>query len=302
MSLTINSNIAALSAARHLRKSTEALGTTYTRLSSGLRINSAKDDAAGLKIASNMTAKIRGMNQAIRNANDAISMVQVAEGALDETSNALQRMRELVVQASSGTNSSSDRGDIWEEAVQLAEEIDRISLNTSYNGQSLLLGSTMATSGAQIQIGAETGSGQTMTITMEAMNLSAIGVGGFTENSFYGAYSFGGGSAGDTGTTNLSTTDQLTYMESMVSRIDSALDSVSDLRSSLGAIQNRLESTIANLGNISENTAAARSRIMDADIAQETTNLTRNSILQQAGTAILSQANQQPQLALLLLG
>ncbi len=302
MSLTINSNIAAKSAARYLRTSSTKLGTTYQRLSSGLRINSAKDDAAGMKIASNMTSKIRGMNQAIRNANDAISMLQVTEGALNETASALQRMRELVVQASSGTNSSSDRGDIWEEAVQLAEEIDRISLNTQFNGQYLLLGSTMADSGVRVQVGAETGSGQTMYFTIGAMNLSAIGVRGTTDKSFYGAYSLGGGSTGNTDTTVLSTADQLSYMNSMISRLDSALSSVSDLRSQLGAVQNRMESTIANLANISENTEAARSRIMDADIAQETTNLTRNSILQQAGTAILAQANQQPALALSLLG
>ncbi|MBF0588059.1 MAG: flagellin FliC [Magnetococcales bacterium] len=299
MALVINSNIASLNAQRKLNATSNSLSSTFQRLSSGLRINSARDDAAGMAVSTRMTAQVRGLNQAVRNSNDAISMVQVAGGALDETVNALQRMRELVVQASSETLTSADRGDIWEEVTQLASEIDRIATNTNYNGQVLMTGGfSAATSGIYIQTGAS--AGQTMQINLGPANASNIGIGGAA--SIVTAYNVGGASAGDTGNTGLSTTDARTLMASMLGRVDDAIASVSDIRSELGAVQNRFESIMANLSNVSENTAQARSRIMDADIAEETSKLTKLSIMQQAGTAILAQANQQPQLALQLLG
>ncbi|MBF0588058.1 MAG: flagellin FliC [Magnetococcales bacterium] len=299
MALFINTNVASLNARRRLNSSTNELGRSFERLSSGLRINRARDDAAGLSVTTRMTAQIRGMNQAVRNVNDAVSMVQVAGGALDETVNALQRIRELVVQASSETLTSTDRGDIWEEVTQLASEIDRIATNTAYNGNVLMTGNySTATSGIYIQTGPS--AGQTLQVNMGPANASNIGLGGAA--SIVTAYNVGGASTGDTGNTGLSTTDARTLMASMLGRVDSAIASVSDIRSQLGAVQNRFESIMANLSNVSENTSQARSRIMDADIAEETSKLTKLSIMQQAGTAILAQANQQPQLALQLLG
>ncbi|MBF0624272.1 MAG: flagellin FliC [Magnetococcales bacterium] len=273
MGLYLNTNIASLTAQRHLDRSNAALNKTFERLSSGLRINRAADDAAGLNITSRMTSEIRGTNQAVRNANDAISLVQVAEGALNETTNALQRMRELAVQASNGTLTSTDRSDLNDEFQQLLSEIDRIAENTKFNGQTLLMGSFTA---KRLQIGAN--SGQNLVISLGVAKATSLGVTGV--------------SLGGNGTLAMSAITQLT----------TAINSVSDLRSKLGSLQNRFDAVVSNLENISENTSAARSRILDADIAAETSNLTKNAILQQAGTAILAQANQQPQLILSLLG
>lgn len=286
MALTINGNITSLTASRHLNNSTKELGKTFARLSSGLRINSAADDAAGLSIATRMSSQIRGFNQSIRNANDAVSLVQVAEGALEETESAIQRIRELAVQAASDTYTTSDRTDIWAEITQLLSEVDRISSDTEFNGQNLL-GTTGGSFEATFQIGAD--AGQTLAITVNDGTTSAIGMN--TSNM---------GSATDVGA--MTTTSAQARAGSVITAADTALGSVSDIRANLGAIQNRLESAINSLSNLSENTEAAKSRIMDADIAAETSSLTRNAILQQAGTAILAQANQQPQLALRLLG
>ncbi|MBF0180470.1 MAG: flagellin FliC [Magnetococcales bacterium] len=276
MSLSILTNVSALNAQRKLDFTTKALGTTFQRLSSGLRINSAKDDAAGLTIATRMTSQIRGINQAARNANDAISMAQVAEGALDETTNALQRIRELAVQAANDTNVGVDRLAIQKEIDQLLSEIDRIAVHTEFNNQVLLSGGWETPK--VFQMGAKGG----QTILMSVLRTTTISL-----------LSVGAGAA-----INVSTQASA---NKTIGRVDSALDSVSDIRASLGAFQNRFEAVIANLSNISENTSAARSRITDADIAAESAALTRNSILQQAGTAILAQANQQPQIALQLL-
>ncbi len=277
MSFSIITNVASLTAQRNLMRSTSALGTTFQRLSSGLRINGAKDDAAGLSISTRMTAQIRGLNQAIRNANDAISMAQVAEGALDETTNALQRIRELSVQSANDTLTTADRRALQKEVNQLLSEIDRIAVQTEFNNQVLLSGGWEA--GKKFQVGANAG----QTIQMSVLRTTTISLISLDLATTLGI------------STQVSAT-------SAIARIDSALDSVSDIRASLGAYQNRFEAVIANLTNVSENTAASRSRIMDADIAAESANLTRNAILQQAGTAILAQANQQPQLALQLLG
>jgi flagellin len=277
MALTINTNVASLNAQRNLGASQGALGTAMQRLSSGLRINSAKDDAAGLGISDRMTAQIRGLNQAVRNANDGISLAQTAEGALQETTNILQRMRELAVQSANDTNTATDRSSLQAEFKQLQGEIQRISDTTEFNGKKLLNGSL---SGAQFQIGAN--SGQTITISVGNMGLGSLAIDS-TDVAIGSAVS-----AGSIG--------------AVITAIDSAIDTVGTERGKLGAVQNRFESTIANLSNISENLSAARSRILDADIAQETSNMTKFNILQQAGVSILAQANQAPQLALSLLG
>ncbi|MBF0215109.1 MAG: flagellin FliC [Magnetococcales bacterium] len=279
MSFSINTNIAALNTQRKLDGTTKALSTTFQRLSSGLRINSAKDDSAGLTIATRMSAQIRGINQAARNANDAISMSQVAEGALDETNNALQRIRELAVQAANDTLVDVDRDAIQKEINQLMSEIDRIAEHTEFNNQVLLSGGWETAK--VFQVGAD--AGQTITMTVDRTTTASL---------------LSAAAAGSPGAVNVSTQASA---NATIERLDRALDSVSDIRANLGAFQNRFEAVIANLSNVSENTSASRSRIMDADIAAESANLTRNSILQQAGTAILAQANQQPQIALQLL-
>lgn len=286
MALYVNTNVASLNAQRVLNRSTKALGVSFQRLSSGMRINSAKDDAAGLAISTRMTAQIRGLNQAVRNANDGISLVQVAEGALDETTNALQRMRELSVQAANDTLVSSDRADLWDEVVQLMSEIDRVADDTEFNTQNLL-GESGGAFTAKMHVGFDID--KTLDVTINNAGMSAIGLNSLT----YTADSVG---------TELTGTEAQSLANQMIGAIDTALDSVSDIRSNLGAVQSRLESIISNLSNVSESTSASRSRIMDADIAAETSALTKNSILQQAGTAVLAQANQQPQLALQLLG
>lgn len=286
MSLFINTNVASLNAQRKLAGSTKALGVSFQRLSSGFRINAAKDDAAGLSISTRMTAQIRGLNQSVRNANDGISMVQVAEGALDETTNALQRIRELSVQAANDTMVSSDREDVWDEVTQLLSEIDRISADTEFNTKNLL---GNAAGGLSVIFHVGNQANQTLNVTIGNAGVSAVGLGSMT----YTAASVGDEMTG---------TEAQSLANQMIAEIDTALDSVSDIRSYLGAAQNRLEAIVANLSNVSENTSASRSRIMDADIAYETAQLTRNSIMQQAGASILAQANQQPQLALQLLG
>jgi flagellin len=471
MALTINTNIASLNAQRNLGTSQSALSKSMQRLSSGLRINSAKDDAAGLAISDRMTAQIRGLNQAGRNANDGISMAQTAEGALQESTNILQRMRELAVQSANDTNTLSDRSSLQAEVSQLVKEYDRIATQTQFNGQNILDGTQ---SNAVFQVGANanqtiniaisdirssqlgnktvdatifaptnaamgaltingtamggtatttigkveeinsksattgvtasqsgnfdvSGTAATVTlalaagdITINGINIGAVSAGGdasvqatnvvtainaktgdtgvtatlgtgvalngaavnalilsntdgaaitvgllgaaqttttglvagsvaagsngkITLSTTLGSgITLGGGTEGTIGyaagaqtlTTNLLTSVSVTSRASAnntISVVDGALSQVSSLRGNLGAVQNRFESTIANLSNVSENLSAARSRILDADIAQETSNMTKQNILQQAGVAILAQANQAPQLALSLL-
>jgi flagellin len=274
MPLYINTNVASLNAQRNLLKSTNDLSKTFARLSSGLRVNSAKDDAAGLSISTRMTSQIKGLNMAIRNANDGVSMAQVAEGALAETTNALQRIRELAVQSANGTLVDDDRLDINQEVQQLLSEVQRIATQTEFNTKPLLNGGF---TGMKIQVGAFSGQNIGFAIGAMSTGAGALNVKALTVATQAGA-------------------------DAAMTSIDKALGSVSDLRATLGSVQNRFEAVIANLSNVVENMSAARSRIMDADIAQETANLTRSAILQQAGTAVLAQANQQPQLALQLLG
>ena len=275
MALTINTNVASLNAQRNLGVSQSNLAKSMQRLSSGLRINSAKDDSAGLAISDRMTAQIRGLNQAARNANDGISLAQTAEGALQETTNLLQRMRELAVQGANDTNNATDRSSIQGEIDQLVDELDRIATSTKFNGKALIDGSLSATA-ATFQVGANSGADQVISFAISGAGSTALGVSALSVSA--------------SGTAQASIED-----------IDAALATVDEIRGGLGAVQNRFESTIANLNNSAENISAARSRIMDADIAQETSAMTKSNILQQAGVAILAQANQAPQLALSLL-
>ncbi len=272
MSLTVNTNIASLTAQRNLVGTNRALQTSMARLSSGLRINSAKDDAAGLALSDKMTAKIRGMNQAVRNANDGISMAQVAEGAVQESTNLLQRMRELAVQAANGTYGTDERASLNDEFTQLQAEITRIADTTEFNGKDVLQGGL---SGITFQVGADAGQKITLNVT-GSFGASGLGV-------------------------NALSVTTMSAASGAITAIDTALGSVDTFRGKLGAVQSRLESTVSNLMNISENVSAARSRITDADFAAETANLTRAQILQQAGVAMLSQANTIPQAALALL-
>jgi flagellin len=274
----INTNVLALNAQRNASASQGSLATSIQRLSSGLRVNSAKDDAAGLAIANRMDAQVRGMNVAIRNANDGISLAQTGEGALGKVTDMLQRMRELAVQSANATNSSSDRTSLDSEYSQLAKEITRTLGATAFNGTTLL--NSAATLSFQIGAG-------TSTVTDQiAINLSDM-----TSTS-------GSLATAVASTSGISTASAAT---SAMTAIDNALDQVNSARATFGAMQNRFESVISNLQVAAENQTAAKSRIMDADFAQETAKLTRAQILQQAGTAMLAQANAAPQGVLSLL-
>jgi len=400
MALTINTNVASLNAQRNLGSSQADLNTSMQRLSSGLRINSAKDDAAGLAISDRMTAQIKGLNQAARNANDGISLAQTAEGALQESTNILQRIRELAVQSANDTNTESDRASLNDEVTQLKAELDRIAKTTEFNGKSVIDG-TMTD--ATFQVGANAGEDQTISFsiasaltadlgeevgyteyeaevqasttafsgleivadegqgadgndisikitnsTTASANTVSVGTTGSeitvtlagnsstasisnedlaslingdaeagklvdvsvttatTQSITTSASTLSGGkdeveAAGTTTVNNLSVETRSQAVVTIAS-VDAALKDIDNIRGELGAVQNRFESTIANLQNVSENLSAARSRILDADIAQETSAMTKNNILQQAGVSILAQANQAPQLALSLLG
>lgn len=280
MALVINTNIASLNAQRNLSRSQGDLNKAMQKLSSGLRINSAKDDAAGLAISDRMTSQIRGLNQAARNANDGISLAQTAEGALQETTNMLQRMRELAVQSANDTNTTADRASLDAEFQSLILEIDRIATTTSFNGKTMLTGSyNSANRNFVFHVGAN--ANQTIRISIAGASSRALGSGANTIHSM------------------AITTQSRANLTLGV--IDAAISDVDVMRGNLGAAQNRMESTIANLNNVAENLSAARSRILDADVAQETATMTKNNILQQAGVSILAQANQTPQLALSLL-
>ena len=391
MAITINTNVASLNAQRNLGTSQSHLNKSMQRLSSGLRINSAKDDAAGLAISDRMTSQIRGLNQAARNANDGISLAQTAEGALQESTNILQRIRELAVQSANDTNSATDRASLNDEVTQLKAELDRIAETTSFNGKEVIDG-TMTN--AVFQVGANAGTNQTISFSIDSARAADLGTtaittvtaassatvttgslsavadtagaagnnisivvvdtadgattssvsvsgstitfsasltatsydtgtevaalinantvasalvtaSGATTASVAGTLTFTGGvDAGVTGTRTVDALSVASREEAVITigSVDAALEDVDTIRGGLGAIQNRFESTIANLNNVAENLSAARSRILDADIAMETSNMTKQNILQQAGVSILAQANQAPQLALSLLG
>jgi len=281
MPLTINTNIASLNAQRNLNMSQGSLATSMQRLSSGLRVNSAKDDAAGLAIAERMNAQSRGMNVAIRNANDGISMSQTAEGALSQVSNSLQRMRELAVQARNATNSSSDKDSLNKEFSQLQQEISRVLAGTTFNGKHIL--GADATS-LTFQIGANTTADDTITIATTDMSQDTTIT-----------------AVTSTSTALIDASATLGAIGTVIDNIDAALDSVNDTRATYGATQSRFDAIITNLQVGVENQSAARSRIMDADFASETANMSRSQVLQQAGTAMVAQATQLPQQVLKLL-
>jgi flagellin len=274
MALSINTNAVSLNAQRNLGMSQSSLSTSMQRLSSGLRVNSAKDDAAGLAIAERMNSQIRGNSVAIRNANDAISLSQTAEGAIGKVGDMLQRMRELAVQSANATNGTADRTNLQAEFTQLSEEITRTITSTRFKGSTIL-----NTAGTQTyQVGADSGD----TIDVATVDMSAVtGMAAALAGSVAGA----DGTAARTAMTD----------------IDSALASINTERAKYGAVQNRFEAVISTLQVATENQAASRGRIMDADFATETANLSRSQILQQAGTAMVAQANQLPQMVLSLI-
>jgi flagellin len=274
MSLFVNTNISSLSTRRFLNDTTTNLGTAFERLSSGFRINSAKDDAAGLQISDRMTSQIMGLDQAVRNANDGISLAQTVEGALQETTNALQRIRVLAIQSQNGINSAEDRNALQKEVSALKAEMSRVAETTQFAGVNVLTGGYSS----RFLVGAN--SGQTISI-----NVSRVS--GFGTSGLFPGF-------------DLSVSTPAAASASLV-ELDAAIAIVDDKRADLGAIQNRFQSTIRNLTNISENVSAARSRIRDTDFAAETANLTKLQIIQQASTTVLTQANQRPQAALSLL-
>jgi flagellin len=279
MSYRVNTNIEALNAQRNLMMTALAFSKSAEKLSSGLRINRAGDDAAGLSISEKLRAQVRGLNQAVRNAQDGISLIQTAEGALNEVHSILQRMRELAVQAANDTLTTEDRQAIAQELVSLRNELDRIAQQTQFNGQNLLDGTFSA---KLFHIGAN----QNQTIMVTINNVNSTVIGGNLSNLV------------DT----FNTTPNQANAEALITGVDQAIKDVSGVRSGLGAVQNRLEHTIANLSVASENLTAAESRIRDTDMAAEMVNFTRLQILQQAGIAVLAQANVNPQVVLKLLG
>ena len=306
MAVYVNTNVSSLNGRRYLNNVQNQLTTTYQRLSSGMRINSAKDDAAGLQISSRLTTQINGLNQGNRNASDGIAFAQTAEGAMDEITGMLQKIRTLAVQANNGTNTADDRKALQKEATSLVEEITRIAKQTKFGGSLILDGaganSIMTKGGAggqtkdhigklTLQVGAN--KGDTISFEVNAMKFSQIasaaGVGETDLKKYYDA------AKGMVFTNAAELGNIISHMDKLIGAVDAS-------RAGLGAIQNRLESSIRNQANVSANQADARSRIRDADFAEESANLSQQSIIQQAATSMLMQANTRPQLGLSLLG
>ena len=326
MALYVNTNVSSLNAKRMLSNSTNSLDTTYKRLASGLRINSAKDDAAGLQISNRLTSQINGLEQGNRNAQDGISYAQTAEGAMDEMTTMYQRIRTLALQSANGTNSDKDRGALQEEVNQLCAEVDRITKDTTFGGEKILTGEksagndfalknadpqvNRASATVDFQVGAD--ANQKISVNLGNKKQGVDGIVGFTVADL--AYANGattdtkdvtkGGYLKDNSVGTGLTFDISTAAgaQNTLANIDKYIQAVDSKRAELGAVQNRLESTIRNQSNVSENVSDARSRIRDTDFATETANMTQQSIIQQASQSILSQANQRPQLALSLLG
>ncbi|MDQ3202460.1 MAG: flagellin domain-containing protein [Pseudomonadota bacterium] len=282
MALTVNTNVTSLNVQKNLNRASDALSTSMTRLSSGLKINSAKDDAAGLQIATRMTSQIRGQTMAIKNANDGISIAQTAEGAMQESTNILQRMRELAVQARNDSNSTDDRAALNKEFATMSDELTRIANSTNLNGKNLIDGSAGTMT---FQVGSNTGADNQITLTLDSgFDAATLSV--------------------DSGAIAITGTDSATAEASSaaaIDAIDAALKTINTARADLGAAQNRLTSTISNLQNINENASAALGRVQDTDFASETAQLTKQQTLQQASTAVLAQANQLPSAVLKLL-
>ncbi|MFL6533576.1 MAG: flagellin domain-containing protein [Pseudomonas sp.] len=282
MALTVNTNVTSLNVQKNLNKASDALSTSMTRLSSGLKINSAKDDAAGLQISTRMTSQIRGQTMAIKNANDGISIAQTAEGALQESTNILQRMRELAVQARNDSNGTDDRIALNKEFATMSDELTRIANSTNLNGKNLIDGSAGTMT---FQVGSNTGADNQITLTLgSSFDAATLSVG--------------------SGTVVISAVDSATAetnTAAAIDAIDAALKTINTSRADLGAAQNRLTSTISNLQNINENASAALGRVQDTDFAAETAQLTKQQTLQQASTSVLAQANQLPSAVLKLL-
>ncbi len=287
MPQVINTNLASLNAQRNTAMSQSSLTVSMQRLSSGLRVNSAKDDAAGLAIAERMNAQVRGMNVAIRNANDGISLAQTAEGALSKVGDSLQRMRELAVQARNATNTSADKDSLDKEFGELAKEIQRVLGGTTFNGRAIL--ATSAAGTQTFQVGANTTDNDRIDIVTTDMTADA------TITAVAGTDNTGAGRS------TIDSTATGADIDTVITGIDAALDKVNGERATLGASQNRFDAVISNLQVAVENQSASRSRIMDADFAAETANLSRAQILQQAGNTMVAQANQLPQQVLALL-
>ena len=323
MALYVNTNVSSLNAQRQLMNSGNSLDTSFKRLSSGLRINSAADDAAGLQISDRLTSQINGLNQGNRNANDGISLAQTAEGALDEVTSMFQRIRTLSQQAANGSNTDEDRLALQEEIRALSKEVNRVAEDTTFGGQNLLNG----TYDAKFQVGAD--AVQTIGFSMKDVGATTSGANTISANGGFTMSGIAGIASAVTGETLSATTGTISAdvgaapddssfadvftkegisvssqanAQAVMAGMDALIAVVDKKRAELGAVQNRFQSTIRNQSNISENLSAAQSRIKDTDFAQETANLTKMQILQQASQTILSQANQRPQAALSLLG
>jgi len=275
----INTNVSALNAQAALTKNSRAMSNAMEQLSSGSRINSADDDAAGMAISNSMTSQVRGLNQAVRNLNDGVNLLQTAEGALGETTNMLQRMRELAVQSASGTYSTTQRSYLAVEFLALGSQIENIASQTTWNGYTVLTGTTGGTTTGTFSFQAGQTSGQTIDVAIGAMTLSALGITA-------------------TNATGISTAASAS---AAIAYIDSAINTVNSQRATIGAAVNRMTYAADNMTNISANVSASRSTIMDTDYATASTNLSKAQIIQQASTAMLAQANQQPQSVLALL-
>lgn len=285
MAITVNTNVASMNAQRNLGRTQKSLMGNLGRLSTGLRINTAADDAAGLAISEKLKSQVRSLSQAERNANDGVSLLQTAEGAMNEASGILTRMRELAVQSANGTLGSTERGFLNDEVSALSSELDRIGSVTEFNGTKLLEGGTTGTS-FSFQVGLGATSNDSISATIKGVKAADIGV-------------VTGGSVSSLAGIDISTA---TGAQNALAVIDQAITDVSSRRADLGSVQNRLNVTISNLGSARENLSAANSRIRDVDVASETADMTRNNILMQAGVSVLAQANQSPQVALALLG
>ncbi|MFK4133723.1 flagellin domain-containing protein [Pseudomonas luteola] len=304
MAMTVNTNVASLSVQKNLTRASDSLSSSMQRLSSGLKINSAKDDAAGLQIANRLTSQIRGLNVAVKNANDGISIAQTAEGALQESTNILQRMRELALQSRNDSNSEKDRNALNAEFTAMTKELTRIASTTTFGKDKQLLDGSAGV--MQFQVGANTGTNEVIEIDLtQKFDAASLGSAAVAES----------GNAGDPGyvaavpalmlsaatITAGNNEDAHTAIDAAIGAIDAAMDTINSTRADLGAVQNRMSSTISNLQNIAENATAARSRTQDADFAAETSEMTKQQTLQQASTAILAQANQLPNAVLKLL-
>jgi len=316
MSIYVNTNVSSLNTTNKLSKATHSLDTTYKRLSSGYRINSAKDDAAGLQISNRLTSQINGLKQGNRNANDGIALAQTAEGALDEVHTMLQRIRTLSVQSANGTNTTADRASIQGEVDQLCSEINRIACRTTFGGQTLLCADVAAKGGSLLdangKVNFQVGSNANDTISVDLSK-------GFTVAQMDDATGSGLAKAGNADAGKLREDSDTAAgvdkksgksfavstakaAQTTLATIDKFIAYVDESRGQLGAVQNRLESTISNQSNIAENESDARSRIRDTDYAEEAANLSQQNIIQQAATSMLTQANSRPQIALSLLG